>query len=127
MKKQTCRKIKVLQFDHVGEYNDRFLQFGQTNGIRILFIIGKYGVDKDMNRSLLEKVRSLLSNVQLDKPFCIEALECISHLMNRLLSTTIGDITPLDIWSSVATQDYSLLWVSGCPTYFSVKSDKLNL
>jgi len=34
MEKQTGRKIKVLQFDTVGEYKrDQFLQFDQNNGI----------------------------------------------------------------------------------------------
>ena len=44
--------------------------------------------------------------------------------MNRLSSTTIGGKTPLDIWSGGAAQDYSLLHVFGCLTYFIVKDDK---
>jgi len=80
-----------------------------------------------MNRSVLEKVRCLLSNAELDKSFWDEALEYASHLMNRLLSTAIRDKTPLDIWSDGATQDYDLLQVFRCPTYFSIKDDKLNL
>ena len=46
--------------------------------------------------------------------------------MNRLLSTAIGGKTLLDIWSGGAAQDYSLLRVFRCPTYFRVKHDKLN-
>ena len=57
MEKQTGMKIKMLQFDHVGEYKDRFLQFGQNNGIEIHFIGSKQEVAKEMNHSLLEKVR----------------------------------------------------------------------
>ena len=49
-----------------------------------------------------------------------------SHLMNILSSTAIGTKTSLDILSGEATQDYSLLWVFGYPTYFGVKDDKLN-
>ena len=79
-----------------------------------------------MNRSLLEKVWCLLSNAQSNKLFWAEDLEYVSHLMNMLLSTTIEDKTPLDIWSGGAAQDYSLLQVFGYPAYFSVKYDKLN-
>ena len=43
-----------------------------------------------MNRSLLEKIRYLLSNASLDKSFCAEDLEYASHLMNKLSSTAIG-------------------------------------
>ena len=46
--------------------------------------------------------------------------------MNRLLSIVIGGKISLDIWSGGAAQDYNLLRVFGCPTYFSVKDDKLN-
>jgi len=52
--------------------------------------------------------------------------EYVSHLMNRLLSTMIGGKSLLDIWSSRAAQDYILLRVFGCPTYFSIKDNKLN-
>jgi len=79
-----------------------------------------------MNRSLLEKVQYLLSTASLDKTFWVETLVYASHLMNCLLSTTIGGKTTLNIWSGGVAQDYSLLRVFECPTYFSVKDDKLN-
>ena len=68
----------------------------------------------------------MLSNAQLDKSFWVEALEYASNIMNRLLSTTIGGKTLLDIWSDEAAQDYDLLRVFECPTYFSIKDDNLN-
>jgi len=49
MEKQTYRKIKMIQIDHVGEYKDRVLQFGQNTDIGIHFTVDKYGVDKEMN------------------------------------------------------------------------------
>jgi len=48
-----------------------------------------------VNRALLEKFRYLLSNVSLDKSFWAEAIEYISHLLNRLLTTAIAGKTPL--------------------------------
>ena len=125
MEKQTSRKIKMLQVDHVEEYKDQFLRFGQNTGI-IHFTISKRGMAKKMKYSLLDMVRYLLSNASLDKTFWVEALEYISHLINSLSSTAIGGKTPLDIWSGGATQDYDLLRVFESPTYFSVKDGKVN-
>ena len=126
MEKQTGRKIKVLQIDNVREYKDQFLRFSQNTGIDIHFTIEKHGMVKEMNRSILEKVRCLLSNAQLNKSFWTEALEYASHLMNRLPSTVMRGKIPLDIWSSRAAQHYDSLWVFGYLAYFSVKDDKLN-
>ena len=56
MKNQTGRKIKVLRYDHIEEYKDSFLQFGQNNDIETHFTDEKYGVAREVNRTLLEKV-----------------------------------------------------------------------
>jgi len=64
---------------------------------------------KKINRSLLEKVRCLLSNVRLDKSFWSETIVYASHLINGLSSTAIGGKTLVNIWSGEAAQDYDLL------------------
>ena len=48
MEKQTDKKIKMLQFDHVGECKDHFLRFDQNNGIGIHFTVEKHKVAKYM-------------------------------------------------------------------------------
>ena len=73
----------------------QFLRFGQNTGIATHFTIGIHGVAKEVNRSLLEKVRWLLSNAGLDKSFSAEVIVYASHLMNRL--TAIGGKAPLEI------------------------------
>ena len=69
MEKQTGETIKVPQFDHVGEFKDRFLQFGQNNNIGIHFTVRKHEMTNEMNCSLLEKIKYLLFNALLDKTF----------------------------------------------------------
>ena len=44
MENQTCKKIKVLRYDHDEEYKDSFLQFGQNNAIVSHFTNEKIGV-----------------------------------------------------------------------------------
>jgi len=51
----------------------------------------------------------LLSNAQLDKSFCAEAIMYASHLINGLSLTAIGGKTPLKVWSEKAAQGHGLL------------------
>ncbi|KAH9797006.1 hypothetical protein KPL71_005721 [Citrus sinensis] len=84
------------------------------------------GVAECMNRTLLEKVRCMLSNAGLDKKFWAEAVSYASHLVNRLPSAAIGGKTPMEMWSEKHAQDYDSLRVFGCPAYYHVKDGKLD-
>ena len=97
LEKQSGMKIKVLQIDSVGEYEDQFLRFDQNNGIGIHFTNRIHAVAKELNCSLLEKVRCLLSNAQFGKSLWAKVLMYASHLMNYLSSIAIGGKTLLDI------------------------------
>jgi len=121
MENQTASKIKVLQYDHVEEYKDSFMQFGQNNDIKTYFTNGKDGVGRDVNHALLEKVQYLLSNASLDKSFWAEAIEYANHLLNRLPTIAIGGKTPLEIWSGEAARGHGLLRLFSCPAYVDVK------
>ncbi|KAH9679290.1 retrovirus-related pol polyprotein from transposon TNT 1-94-like protein [Citrus sinensis] len=83
-------------------------------------------VAERMNRTLLEKVRCMLSNVGLDKKFWAEVVSYASHLVNRLPSAAIGGKTPMEMWSGKHAQDYDSLRIFGCPTYYHVKDGKLD-
>ena len=69
---QTGRKIKVLRSDNGTEYrNDQFSIFCKKEGISRHFTVRdtphQNGVAERMNRTLLEKVRCMLSNAGLGK------------------------------------------------------------
>ncbi|KAH9704495.1 retrovirus-related pol polyprotein from transposon TNT 1-94-like protein [Citrus sinensis] len=128
---QTGRKIKVLRSDNGGEYtSDPFLQVCQSEGIKRHFTVRhtpqQNGVAERMNRTLLEKVRCMLSNAGLDKKFWVEAVSYASHLVNRRPSTAIGGKTPMEMWSGKHAQDYDSLRIFGCPAYYHVKDGKLD-
>ena len=55
-KKSRCSNLIMLESTMIDSW------ICQNNGIGIHFTIGKHGMAKEMNRSLLEKVRCLLSN-----------------------------------------------------------------
>ena len=61
MEKQTGRKIKELHIGNVERDMNQFLRFSQNTGIGTHFTEGINGLAKEINRSMLEKVRCLLS------------------------------------------------------------------
>ena len=126
MENQTGRKVKELSYDHVEEFMNSFLKFGQNNGIMTHFTNEKDGLAKKMNRALLEKVWYLLYNASLDKSFWAEVIVHTSHLLNSLPTTAIGGKTPLKIWSCGAARYHGSLRVFDCPTYIDVKKDMLD-
>jgi len=74
MEKNTGMKIKVLRSDNVGDYtNDLFLQLCRDEGIGRHFTVRKTPqqnrVAERMNKTLLEKVRCMLSNAGVLKSF----------------------------------------------------------
>ena len=77
-----------------------------------------------MNRTLLEKVRCMLSNASLCKQFWAEAVLYASHLINRLPSAALNGKTPLEVWSGKPANDYDTLRVFGSTSYYHVKESK---
>ncbi|KAE8661751.1 hypothetical protein F3Y22_tig00113724pilonHSYRG00184 [Hibiscus syriacus] len=131
METQTGRKIKCLRTDNGGEYkNDPFLKVCEEEGIVRHFTVRgtpqQNGVAERMNRTLVEKVRCMLSNAGLGKEFWAEALVYACHLVNRLPSTAIGGKTPLEKWFGVPATDYDSLHVFGSTAYYHVKESKLD-
>ena len=71
--------IKVLRTDNGGEYkSDPFLKVSQDCGIVRHFTVRKTphqnGVSERMNKTLVEKVRCMLSNAELGREFWAEAV-----------------------------------------------------
>ena len=79
-----------------------------------------------MNRTLLEKVRCMLSNAGLAKQFWAEAVMYASHLINRLPSAALNSKTPLELWFGKPINDYDTLRVFGSTAYYHVKESKLD-
>jgi len=77
----------MLRYDHVEEYKNSFLQFGQNNAIKTHFTDEKMCSQRG-KPCLVGEVWYLLSNA---------SLEYASHLLNRLSTTLIGDKTLLEI------------------------------
>ncbi|KAE8664469.1 hypothetical protein F3Y22_tig00112762pilonHSYRG00050 [Hibiscus syriacus] len=128
---QTGRKIKRLRTDNGGEYKsdpffDVFHEYGIVRHFTVRNTPQQNGVAERMNRTLLEKVRCMLSNAGLGKAFWAEVVTYIGHLINHLPSSVIGGKTPLEVWSGKPATDYDSLHVFGFTAYYHVKEFKLD-
>ncbi|KAG8498724.1 hypothetical protein CXB51_005090 [Gossypium anomalum] len=75
------------------------------------------GVAERMNRTIMEKVRCMLSNANLPKSFWAEAAASTAcFLINRSPSVAIEKKTPQEVWSGNPA-NYSDLKIFGCPAY----------
>uniref|UniRef100_A0A5B7BZJ7 Putative copia LTR rider n=1 Tax=Davidia involucrata TaxID=16924 RepID=A0A5B7BZJ7_DAVIN len=128
---QTGRKIRRLRSDNGGEYkSDPFFDICRDEGIVRHFTVSgtpqQNGVAERMNRTLVEKVRCMLSNAGLGKAFWAEAVNYACHIVNRLPAAANDGKTPLEVWSGSLPTDYDQLHVFGCPAYFHVTETKLD-
>jgi len=80
-----------------------------------------------MNRTILEKVRWMLSNAWLGKSFWAEAVNYACHLINKLSAAAIDGRTHIEVWSGKSANDYDKLHIFGCPSFFHVRNSKLDL
>lgn len=78
-----------------------------------------------MNRTLLERVRCLLSNAGLSKEFWGEAVMTAAYLVNRCPSSTISFKTPLEKWTD-KPPNLENLRVFGCVAYAHSREGKLD-
>ena len=76
-----------------------------------------------MNRTLMEKARSMFNNVGLGQEFWVEVVETTCYLIKRLLSTTLEDKTPQEVWTG-KKPSLSHLKVFGCDAYVHVPKEK---
>ncbi|KAG9450058.1 hypothetical protein H6P81_010023 [Aristolochia fimbriata] len=79
-----------------------------------------------MNKTLVEKVRCMLSNAGLGRKFWAKAVTYAQHLVNCLPSSAIGGKTPSEVWSEKPATDYDSLRVFGSIAYYHVNESKLD-
>ncbi|KAJ9563977.1 LOW QUALITY PROTEIN: hypothetical protein OSB04_009137 [Centaurea solstitialis] len=126
---QVGKKIKRLRTDNGLEFcSGEFDRFCKDEGIArhrtVRHTPQQNGVTERMNRTLLERVRCVLSNAGLSRSFWAEALNTVCYLVNRSPATAIDCKTPFEVWSGKPA-DYTGLRVFGCPSYYHVNEGKL--
>ena len=102
---QTGKKIKVLRTDNGGEFcENKFEKFCKECGIArqktTPYTPQQNGVAERMNRSLMEKARSMLSSAGLGQEFWALAIDTACYLKNISPTSALVDKTPHEVWSS---------------------------
>ena len=127
---QVERKVKKLRIDNILEFcNQRFDQFCKDEGIvrhrTCSYTPQQNGVAERLNRSILNKVHSMLSESGLESKFWAEAVSTAVYLLNRTPSSVIDFETPEQRWTTEAP-DLSGLRRFGCIAYMLTDDGKLS-
>ena len=99
MENQTEKKIKVLRVDNGGGFcSKEFEEFCKKCGIAqqktTPYTPQQNGVAERMNKTLMERARSMLSGAGLGQEFWAEAVDTACYLVNRSPSSALEDKTP---------------------------------
>ncbi|GJW65930.1 retrovirus-related pol polyprotein from transposon TNT 1-94 [Tanacetum coccineum] len=126
---KTGKKIKKLRTENglefCGESFSALCQkYGFTRHHTLVRTSQQNGVAERMNRTIIEKVRCMLSHANLDKDFWVEAATTATYLINRSPHRSLDGNIPEILWSGNSV-DYSNLRVFGCPVYVHVNEGKL--
>ena len=123
VERECGRKLKAIRADNRGEYRGQFEECCRSKGIRLEFTVPKMpelnGLAERMNRTIMERVRSMLAHAKLPKMFWAETLSTTTYVINRSPSLPLDGDTPQKVWTGKEVS-YQHLKVFGCLTYVHV-------
>jgi hypothetical protein len=124
-------KPKVLCTDRGGEYTGEVTEkILCTQGIKHEMTASdtpqENGISKRLNGLIMDKVRALLTNVQLPDELWPQTFLYTIYLLNRQPSGVIGDKTPYEEWNN-SVSDLSYLCTFSCYALVLNKSHKQKL
>ncbi|KAH9694912.1 Integrase catalytic domain-containing protein [Citrus sinensis] len=126
---QCGKNVKKLRTDNGLEFcNQKFDSFCAKEGIArhktVRLTPQQNGLAERMNRTLMERVRSMLVQSKLPKTLWAEILLTACHLVNLSPSTAIEFKTPYERWTGQPA-NYGNLRAFGCPAYAHTSQGKL--
>ena len=101
---QTGERVKILRSDGGGEYignvlTDYLKEKGIKQELTTPDTLQHNSVAEQMNRTLLDKVRAMLTDADLPEVYWFEALVYAAHLHNVSPTRALDDATPEEAWS----------------------------
>ncbi|WJX48823.1 hypothetical protein P8452_35337 [Trifolium repens] len=127
VERETGKKLKCIRTDNGGEYVGPFDKYCQEQGIRHQKSPPKTpqlnGLAERMNRTLVERMRCLLSQSKLPKYFWGEALNTVVHLLNLTPCVPLKFDVPNHVWNGKEVS-YDHLRVFGCMAYVHIPKDE---
>lgn len=124
VERETNKLLKCLRIDNGGEYcSNAFKEYCNRFGIKHEKTVPRTpqqnGVAERMNRTIMEKVRSMLSNSSLEKNFWAEVVMIACYLINRSPTTSLDGGIPEEDWTS-KNLNYSHLKIFGCEAFVHI-------
>ncbi|KAL4383727.1 hypothetical protein GQ457_15G024680 [Hibiscus cannabinus] len=128
VERQTGRKLKCVRSDNGGgEYRGPFEKYCKSYGIRFEKTPPKTpqlnGVAERMNKTIEERVRSMLSNAQLSKSFWGEAVKTATKIVNHSPSSALDGEIPEQVWRG-KNVSYEHFKVFGCRAFVHIPKDE---
>lgn len=127
VERQTGKKLKCIRSDNGGEYIGPFDEYCRSQGIRHQKTPPKTpqlnGLAERMNRTLVERVRCLLSESKLPKSFWGETLYTVAHVINLSPTVSLDGAVPDSVWFGRDVL-YDHLRVFGCKAFVHVPNDE---
>ena len=125
--RETGKKLKCIRTDNGGEYCGPFDEYCKHQGIRHQKTPPKTpqlnGLAERMNRTLMERVRCLLSEAKLPNSFWGEALLTAAHVINLSPVVALQSDVP-NIFLYVKDVSYDHLRLFCCKTFVDVPKDE---
>lgn len=121
-------RLSKIRCDNGKEYSsNRMKEFCNKEGVMIEFTTPYSpqlnGVSERMNRTLVEKAKSMLVEANLSMEFWGEAVRTAVYLTNRSPTVAILNKTPFEMWYD-RKPDLSKLKVFGCRAYALVPKER---
>jgi hypothetical protein len=121
VEKQTGKIIKTLHSDGGGEYISKSFQSflinnGITRKITSPYSPQQNGIAERLNRTLIERARTMITDSGLSENFWAEAVATSAYIKNRTPTKILNGLTPYDVMFS-KSPDISNLKVWGCFAY----------
>jgi len=106
VEKEMDAYIKCLRTDRGGEFTSQdFNDFCKENGIKrqltAAYTPQQNGVAERKNRTIMNLVRSMLSEKKLPQTFWPEAVNWTIYILNRSPTLAVKNITPEEAWSGI--------------------------
>ena len=125
--RQSSKKLKRIRTNNDGEYCGPFDVYCKQHGIAHEKTPPKTpqlnGLAERMNKTLIERVRCMLSEAKLPKHFWGEALYTVLHVINLSPVVVLSSEVPNKIWSGKNVK-YDHLGVFGCKAFVHVPKDE---
>jgi hypothetical protein len=129
---ETGKNLKCLRSDNGGEYYSKdFDDYCSYHGIRREKTVPRTpqenGVSERMNRTIMDRARSMRLHASLPLQFWVYATDTIFYLINKGPSSSLDGIIPKEEWIEKKV-NYSFLKTFSCEAFVHIdKQNRTNL